>query len=198
MKRLPLLFTVLAVVALSASLAYWGLQLFQPAQRPIAAVPLQQAAEPNLNAGKALFGGEVAVAVISNYQLKGVVAARGYDSAAIVAIDGKPAIAAGVGREVAPGVTVKEVHDKYVLLSEGGVVKRLELASDAGGGGGAPPLPPIQQPIQPIQPIQPVQPIQQPAPLQGPVPPPNQQPNQPPRSSVAPVTVAPIPGFDRQ
>jgi hypothetical protein len=38
MKRLPLFVTVLAVVLLSASLAYWGLQLFKPQQRAIAAV----------------------------------------------------------------------------------------------------------------------------------------------------------------
>ena len=38
MNRLPFISTVAAVVALTASVAYWGLQLYKPAQRPIAAV----------------------------------------------------------------------------------------------------------------------------------------------------------------
>ena len=77
MKRLPLILTVLAVVALSASLAYWGLQFFKPQQRPIAAVPLQPAPQANIEAAKGLFGGQTTVAAVSNYQLKGVVAAAG-------------------------------------------------------------------------------------------------------------------------
>lgn len=158
MKRLPLLFTVLAVAALSASLAYWGLQLFKPQQRPIAAVPLQAAPEANLDAAKGLFGGQVAAAAVSNYQLTGVVAANGLDSAAIIAADGKPAMAYGVGREVAPGVTIKEVHPKYVLLSEGGAIKRLDLPSDAGVSSvPSPSLPPPPMP-------QPAPQVAQPAP----------------------------------
>jgi len=154
MKRLPLFFTVLAVVALSASLAYWGLQFFKPPQRAIAAVPVQAAPEANIEAAKGLFGGqEVAAAAVTNYQLKGVVAAAGKDSAAIIAIDGKPAMAYGLGREVAPGVTIREIHPKYVMLAEGGAVKRVDLPSDAGVHSEAPsqsllstPLPQIQQP----------------------------------------------------
>jgi general secretion pathway protein C len=136
MKRLPLLVTVVAVVALSASLAYWGLQLFKPQQRAIAAPPPQPAAQLNVDAAKGLFGGQIAVAAVSSYQLKGVVAARGADSAAILSVDNKPTVALAVGKEVVPGVVVKEVHPKYVLLSEGGAIKRVDLASDAGATSG--------------------------------------------------------------
>lgn len=163
MKRLPLLVTVLAVAALSASLAYWGLQLFKPQQRPIAAVPLQAAPEANIEAAKGLFGGQIAAAVVSNYQLKGVVAANGPDSAAIIAADGKPAMAYGLGREVAPGVTVKEVHPKYVLLSDGGAVKRIDLPSDAGVR--SEPSPSLL-----ASPLPQVQPAPPPAPQPGPAP----------------------------
>ncbi|MES2077637.1 MAG: type II secretion system protein N [Pseudomonadota bacterium] len=144
MKRLPLFCTVLALAALSASLAYWALQWFKPPQRPLAAPPAQVAAGPAPEAARGLFGGQVALATVSNYQLKGVVAAAdGRGSAAILAVDGKPAEALAVGREVAPGVVVKEIHAKHVLLSEGGVIKRIELASDNGAGAGVPasPLP---------------------------------------------------------
>lgn len=187
MKRLPFILTVAAVAALSASLAYWGLQLFKPQQRPIAAAPMAPAPEPSLDAAKGLFGGQIAVAVASNYQLKGVVAAGdGRDSAAILAVDNKPAVALAVGREVAPGVTVKEVHPKYVLLSEGGVLKRIELASDAGAQNNpnlAPPSitpPPLPQPV-----VMPQPQLQQ-------SPPPSAAGHQ----GVAPT--APGPGVDRQ
>ncbi|RFP08313.1 MULTISPECIES: type II secretion system protein N [unclassified Duganella] len=197
MKRLPLFVTVLAVVLLSASLAYWGLQLFKPQQRAIAAPPQQFAAPLNIEAAKGLFGGQITVAAVSNYQLKGVIAARngGSDSAAIIVVDGQPPMALGVGREVVPGVTVKEVHPKYVMLSEGGALKRVELASDAGAGaaaaGGPPPslLPGAGQP--PLPPIAPPTP-QAPPPQQQP---PTPQP--PPRSSASGTTIAPVPGFDR-
>jgi general secretion pathway protein C len=200
MKRLPLFVTVLAVVLLSASLAYWGLQLFKPQQRAIAAPPVQAAAPLNIDAAKGLFGGQITVAAVSNYQLRGVVAARGNDSAAIIVVDGQPPVALGVGREVVPGVTVKEVHPKFVLLSEGGAIKRVELASDAGVGstlGMAPQqtgLPPQQSLLPgPNQPPLPQIAPQAPPPGQ-PMPGTQQQP--PPRSSVSSTTVSP--GPDRQ
>jgi general secretion pathway protein C len=191
MKRLPLITTVAAVAALSASLAYWGLQLFKPQQRPIAAAPMAPAPEPSIAAAQGLFGGQVAAAVASNYQLKGVVAARngGSDSAAIVSIDNKAPIAAGVGKEVAPGVIVKEVHDRYVLLADNGAVKRIDLPSDAGVRSEAPAPSLLSQPLPPIQ--QPPQPVQPPPPQQG-------QPQNPPvKSSTGPVVLDPVPGFGR-
>lgn len=75
MKRLPQVTSLLAVVALSVSLAYWAMQLFKAPQRPInpPAVPVVQ--DASVEAGASLFGGQVSVATASNYQLKGVVAA---------------------------------------------------------------------------------------------------------------------------
>ncbi|MBA5685695.1 type II secretion system protein N [Rugamonas apoptosis] len=195
MKRLPFILTVAAVAALSASLAYWGLQLFKPQQRPIAAAPMAPAPEPSLDAAKGLFGGQIAVAVASNYQLKGVVAAGdGRDSAAILAVDNKPAVALAVGREVVPGVTVKEVHPKYVLLSEGGVAKRIDLASDAGPLNNPNVAPPSIAPPPAPQPAMQPQPVVMPQPQLQQSPP--QQPPAAMRQGVAPT--APGPGFDRQ
>ena len=132
MKRLPLFMSILALMALSASLAYWAVQLFPVAQRPLAATPPPAAAEVRPGDAAGLFGGQVLTIAASNYQLTGVLVARdGRGSAAILAIDGKPAQVLPVGAEVVPGVTVREVRPAYVLLSEGGAVKRVELASTA-------------------------------------------------------------------
>jgi general secretion pathway protein C len=201
MKRLPLIVTVLAVVLLSASLAYWGLQLFKPQQRAIAAPPAPPPMGVNLDAAKGLFGGQVMVAAVSNYQLKGVVAARGDDSAAIISVDNKPAVALAIGKEVVPGVIVKEVHAKHVILSEGGVNKRVDLPSDAGvssGPASMPGQPGVQpMPAPPVQPVQPVQAMPQPSMVQSPP----QVPAQPQNSQqrpIAPMGIPPIPSNDRQ
>ena len=132
MKRLPQFVTLLALVALSVSLAYWAMQLFKAPQRPINPPPVPVVQDASVEAGASLFGGQVSVAAAaSNYQLKGVVAAgNGRGSVAIIATDGQPAKAYPTGAEVAPGVTVREVQARYVLLQDGGVSKRLELATD--------------------------------------------------------------------
>jgi general secretion pathway protein C len=57
-KRLPLLLSLLGVILLAASLAYWILQLYQPPQRPIAAVPHGSMPEPSIDAAATLFGGQ--------------------------------------------------------------------------------------------------------------------------------------------
>ena len=90
-------------------------------------------AEVRMDSAAGLFGGRpVAAAVASNYQLKGVeVAANGRESVAILSADGKPAQAVGMYVEWQPGVMVKEVHPQYILLSEGGVVKRVALPDAA-------------------------------------------------------------------
>ena len=142
-KRLPLLLTLLALVLLVASIAYWFLQLYKPEQRPLAPAPAMALAEPNPEAAAYLFGGQPTAVAISNYQLTGVISA-GINSAVILVAEGSPPKAVRIGREIVPGVTVAEVHPKYVMLSEGGVMKRVDLAPDTGASshaGMAPPAP---------------------------------------------------------
>jgi general secretion pathway protein C len=128
-KRLPLLLSLLGVILLAASLAYWILQLYQPPQRPLAAVPRTGLPDPSIDAAATLFGGQVSTANASSYQLTGVVAA-GNESWAIIVAEGSPPKALKVGKEIGPGITLAEVHPRYVMLSDGGVMKRIDLAAD--------------------------------------------------------------------
>lgn len=131
MKRLPLIASFVLFVALCASTAYWAMQLFKPPMRPVAAPPQALAIAPRLDAAETLFSGRHTVVVTSSFQLKGViVAANEAQSVAILAVGGKPSQAVKNNAEVLPGVRVKEVHSNYVLLSEGGVMKRVELQKD--------------------------------------------------------------------
>jgi general secretion pathway protein C len=144
MKRLPLLFTLLALIFLAVSATYWGMQLYKPPQRQIVAAPPAALPEPSPDAAATLFGGQAVANVATNYQLTGIVSA-GRDSVAIVVAEGQPPKALKVGRELAPGVSISEVHPRYIMLSEGGVMKRIDLAADtkpaiALSGGAAPPM----------------------------------------------------------
>lgn len=168
MKRMPLLLTLLTLVALSASIAYWVLQLYKPEQRPLAAAPVAELPEPAVDAAATLFGGQAMTAVASNYQLTGVIAA-GRNSVAILVADGQPAKAFPVGKELSAGVVVKEVHPRYVMLSEGGVLKRIDLAVDVKPPADmAAPLP-MDAPAPPAYPQQ-GQPMPQQQPMPAPAP----------------------------
>lgn len=183
MKRLPLICSVAAVAVLSASLAYWGMQLFKPKQRPLAAAPVMQVPEANMDAARGLFGGNTAVAVVSNYQLRGVVAdTRGHGSVAIISADGQPAKAFPVGSELSPGVSVKDVQPRHVILMEGGVQKRLDLMSDQGVSSSGGITSPVGGPMEPPQPP----PLGTPAPPQLAPPPVQMAPAQPPTTSAQP------------
>ncbi|NHZ62005.1 type II secretion system protein N [Massilia genomosp. 1] len=197
MKRLPIVFSLLAVVLLSASIAYWAMQFIKGEQRPIVAAASAPDPVPAPDAAATLFGGQAAAVVVSNYQLTGVISA-GRDSAAILVADGQPPRALKVGREVAPGVTVSAVFPRYVILSEGGVEKRIELATDAKAGPemappmAAPPPPPQgenanpapgappepAQALSPTPPVTTVPPPQMPGPTRTVVSPGNQAPTQ--------------------
>lgn len=132
MKQWPLVASFVLFIALCASVAYWAMQVFTPPVRPAAAPPPAPQPAPNLAAAAGLFGGRSNMAVASNFQLKGVIfSGNPASSVAILAADGKPAQAIRANTEVMPGVTVKEVHRKYVLLSDGGVIKRVELPEGA-------------------------------------------------------------------
>ena len=132
MKRWPFVAMFILFVGLCASAAYWGMQLFKPPVRPIE-VQTQVSVEVPPTAAAGLFGGRpVEVAVTSNFQLKGVVVAgNASESVAILIEDGKPEKAFRINTEVAPGVSIKEVHAKYILLSEKGVTKKVELPEPA-------------------------------------------------------------------
>lgn len=145
MKRLPLVASFLLFIVLCASLAYWSMQLFKPPLRPVAAPPRAAQQVVRTEAAAALLGGRTAnVAVASNYQLRGIIfSGSPHNSVAILSADGKPAQAVRVDMEIAPGVKIAEVHRDYVLLSEGGATKRVELPESAKGQGDLASLAPV-------------------------------------------------------
>lgn len=133
MKHLPFVVAFLSFGAACASGAYWGMQLFRPQPRSVVAAARPAPPSPSIEAAAGLFGGAPLGPAATAFQLKGVIDA-GPDGVAIVAADGKPALTVGVGKPVAPGVTVMEIHSSYVLLSENGTVRRLDLPERGSAG----------------------------------------------------------------
>jgi general secretion pathway protein C len=133
-KHLPRVAAVTLFSAVCVSGAYWGWQLSRPLARPAAAAPPAAPAPPDIMAAARLFGGApAAAAATSTFTLKGVIE-DGPEGVAILVVDGKPALALGVGQEAAPGVKVTEIHRRYVLLDEGGMSRRLDVP-DTGTSG---------------------------------------------------------------
>ena len=132
MKRLPLLFSFLLFLALSATLAYWSVQWTAPAPRAVSAPPKNERTMPPISAAASLFGGRSPGSTIANVQLRGVVqAGRVSDSVAIIAIEGKPPRALMLNSEIVPGMIVKQILNKTVVVSEKGAERELSLPAFA-------------------------------------------------------------------
>lgn len=129
MKRLPLLVNICLFACLCALLAFWGLHLFKPKIRPVAAPVINAPFEPAMGQWGAWFG-QTAVpdAAPSSYQLRGVIVAKlAKDSAAIIAVEGRPNLIIGVGKELSPGVVLQQVQADHIMVLEAGMERRIDL-----------------------------------------------------------------------
>ena len=171
MKRLSAALSLLLFLALCASLAYWLLRWLAPASRPVAAPPVAQRPMPMLSAAYALFGGNPRGGG-TMVQLRGIIHAdRAAESVAIIAVEGKPPRALQIGSEVTPGVQLKEIRARTVILSERGADREVILpdfstlagaaqpGADANASPSASASPPASSPTQqpPAEPPQVVQ-----------------------------------------
>lgn len=127
-RRWPERLSLLLFMLLCGCITYWVMQLDKPSTRVVFAPQQTEIPQIDVSTASGLFGGRGTVVVASNYQLLGIVAAKNSDdSVAIISADGKPSRAVRQGKELLPGTRLREVHATYVLLSEGGVLKRVTL-----------------------------------------------------------------------
>ncbi len=161
MQRAPLIASFLLFLLLCASAAYWLLQWLAPEPRPVAAPPQAERSLPPVAAASTLFGGRAQSGGMGAVQLRGIIrSGRPSGSVAILTAEGQPARALPVDAEVAPGLRIKEIKARTVVLSEHGVERELSLpefvAQEGGtlslqpGMAGPPPMAPqFQQQFQP-------------------------------------------------
>lgn len=133
MKRISLILSFILFIALCASVSFWLLQFMKPEVRHIVA-PAKAKPVADIASVAGLFGG--AATVNTNYQLKGIVMANpASQSGAILVLDGQPAQAFNINGEVNPGVKLVEVHPDYIVLSDKGVNRRIDLPKESKGLG---------------------------------------------------------------
>jgi general secretion pathway protein C len=134
MKRLPVIASFLLFLMLCASITYWLLQWMAPSTRPlIVPMPVERAL-PEMSAAANLFGGNAEAISAISVQLSGIIMAnRGADSVAIIALPGKPARSLHVNAEVIEGLVVKKINSRSVVLSERGVDREVRLPEFAAG-----------------------------------------------------------------
>jgi general secretion pathway protein C len=178
------LLSLLIWALVAASAAYWGLRLFtRPLAVPggavvaLAAAPAAGDLAPLLGTPPARPVAEAAaVAADSRFRLLGVVAPRAgqVNGLALVSVDGKPARAVAVGREIEPGLRLLAVSQREADFGQtrGAPVFKLSLPMLAEANRGrlgdpAAAAMPVAagRPGQPMQ--MPAMPSQQPRPLAG-------------------------------
>ena len=133
--------SLLIWAAVAASAVYWGLRLFTHPTPVPAGAAVANAPSPAAGNLARLLGmppvQAVAVAaaapVDSRFRLVGVVAPRiGQASGlALISVDGKPARAVGVGREIEPGLRLLAVSQRQAELGVTGSAPALTLALPA-------------------------------------------------------------------
>jgi general secretion pathway protein C len=172
-KHLPLTAALILISAVLGSAAYWGSALFRPQAAPVAVAPHTAPAPPDIAAAAGLFGGTPAAITTIAFKLKGVIE-DGPEGVAILVEAGKPALALGIGQQAAPGVTVTEIHQRYVMLDMSGKPTRLDLPDSVTTGlelvAAAPAA--STAPTNPVNPANPLNPASQGAPA-TPTPSPN-------------------------
>ena len=127
MKRLSTVLSLLLFLALCASLTYWLLRWLAPMPRPVAAPPVAQKSMPALAAAFTLFGGDPH-SVAATVELRGILHAdRSTESVAIIAVNGQPPRALRLSSEVTPGVQLKEIRTRTVILSARGAEREVSL-----------------------------------------------------------------------
>lgn len=143
-KKLAVVLLHLIMLALVCAIAaYWAIRIMTPP--PATMPPLQPAAapreaEPVLAAR--MFGliQAAPAQVAMNVQALGAFAA-GRDSAAVLAVDGKPARVYLLNQELTGGVKLVEVRKDAVAIEQGGVRREIALPTQQALSLGGPPPP---------------------------------------------------------
>jgi general secretion pathway protein C len=165
-RALPNAIGLILLLLLCACTAYWAMLLL-PAKPAAVEMPIAAVVAPiDINQGATLFGGEgLATVSSSNFRLLGVLVARNTEeSIALLSADDGRARPYRVNQEISSGVFVKEVHDKYAILSEGGALKRLALPERVPGRATAPPAQAVvaPSPLAGVPPAPPPEPEERP------------------------------------
>ena len=135
-ERLPNTLSFLFFIGVWVSLSFWLQQWLSPPVQPMQLFPMAEQSIPPLSSAANLFGGSEQSSMLANVQLNGVIRSNSSkDSIVIIATDGGPSRALRLNSEIMPGIVVKSINARSVILSGNGTEREITLPAFASQDG---------------------------------------------------------------
>ena len=135
-ERLPNTVSFLFFIGVWVSLSFWLQQWLSPPVQPMQLFPMAEQSIPPLSSAANLFGGSEQSSMLANVQLNGVIRSNSSkDSIVIIATDGGPSRALRLNSEIMPGIVVKSINARSVILSGNGTEHEITLPAFASQDG---------------------------------------------------------------
>ena len=135
-ERLPNTVSFLFFIGVWVSLSFWLQQWLSPPVQPMQFFPMAEQSIPPLSSAANLFGGSEQSSMLANVQLNGVIRSNSSkDSIVIIATDGGPSRALRLNSEIMPGIVVKSINARSVILSGNGTEREITLPAFASQDG---------------------------------------------------------------
>lgn len=135
-ERLPNTVSFLFFIGVWVSLSFWLQQWLSPPVQPMQLFPMAEQSIPPLSSAANLFGGSEQSSMLANVQLNGVIRSNSSkESIVIIATDGGPSRALRLNSEIMPGIVVKSINARSVILSGNGTEREIALPAFASQDG---------------------------------------------------------------
>ncbi len=131
-ERLPDAVSFVFFICVWVSLSFWLRLWLLPALPPEPTFTVAEKSIPPISSAANLFGGSQQASALASVQLNGVIrSVRPQESIVIIAAEGGPPRALRLHAEVMPGIVVKEINSRSVILSGKGAERELALPAFA-------------------------------------------------------------------
>ena len=135
-ERAPDIVSFIFFIGIWVSLSFWLKQWLTPPTQVAQPFPIAEQTIPPLSSAANLFGGSEQASTLANVQLNGVIRSnRAQESVVIIATETGPPRALRLHSEVMPGIVVKEINSRSVILSGKGTEREIALPAFASQSG---------------------------------------------------------------
>lgn len=135
-ERLPDAVSFLFFISVWVSLSFWLRLWLLPTLPAEPTFTVAEQSIPPISSAANLFGGSQQASALASVQLNGVIrSTRPQESVVIIAAEGGPPRALRLHSEVMPGIVVKEINSRSVILSGKGAERELALPAFASQSG---------------------------------------------------------------
>ncbi len=134
-ERLPNAVSFLFFVGIWVSLSFWFQQWLSPPKQVVELMPVAEQSMPPLASAANLFGGSEQTSMLANVQINGVIRSNSSkDSVVIITADGGPSRALRLNAEIMPGIVIKSINSRSVIVAGKGAEREIALPAFASQG----------------------------------------------------------------